>query len=340
MKEYLVSVIIAVYNAERYLGNTIEALMKQTYQNLEIILVDDGSNDDSFQICQLYSQKDNRIIVIHQENKGPGSARNTGIKLAKGKYLLFVDSDDFVAPCYVENLIVAITKNDYDIAISGFNKRYSDGSTQQFIVKDMSSETRELHEEIRYFAKNALIQGPCWKLFKKDIVISNNIFFHESWKYGEDSYFVYNYLQYVKSWICISSADYYYEIRNGSSLSNSFTKEKIENSIELMNLLKKLCPEKKEINWMSEILCGSFVTYCDDLVNSNFSIRKKLENITWAVDIINKSGWMDNYKEKHCIRRLFRFGIKHNLYWFLYSIALSRNLTKSIVSNAKKVIKR
>lgn len=339
MKESLVSIIVAVYNANRYLGNTIEALMKQSYHNIEIILVDDGSSDESLQTCHLYSQKDSRIIVIHQENKGPGSARNTGIASARGEYLVFVDSDDYVSPSYVENLIVAITKNDYDIAIASFNKRYSNGNNQQFLARDASSETRELHKEIEYLAKNALIQGPCWKIFKKDIIVSNNIVFHESWKYGEDSYFVYTYLQHVTSWVSISVADYYYEMRNSGSLSNSFTKEKIRNSIELMLLLRKVCQERDETVWMSEMLCGCFVTYCDDLINMSVSSSEKIQNIAWAVDILNKSGWMDNYKEKHSVRRIYQVGIKHNLCVFLYNIALCRNWAKNILYNVKKVRK-
>lgn len=336
MKKCLVSVIVAVYNANEYLENTIKALMEQSYKNIEIILIDDGSSDASLQTCNLYSKKDNRIIVIHQENKGPGSARNRGIIASRGEYLVFVDSDDYVSPNYVENLLVAILKNNYDVAIAGFYKRYSDGSTQKNLAEETSSEKKDLSQEIEYLVKNALIQGPCWKIFKKEIIILNNVIFHESWKYGEDSYFVYNYLQYVNSWTSIPVADYYYEIRNSDSLSNKFTREKIRNSIELMKLLKQLCQENEKNVWMNEMICGCFITYCDDLVSTDISLKNKIQNIVWAVENVNKSGWLDNYREKHIVRKIYQFGIKHNFFVFLYSIALFRKIAKNILCKVKK----
>lgn len=100
----LISVVIPVYNVEKYLDKCIETVSKQTYTNLEIILVDDGSNDLSPEICEAWKNKDKRIIVIHKENGGLSSARNVGIDLAKGKYITFVDSDDYIDLKMIETL--------------------------------------------------------------------------------------------------------------------------------------------------------------------------------------------------------------------------------------------
>ena len=114
----LISVIIPIYNLERYLRNCIESVISQSYQNLQIILVDDGSIDSSVDICREYEKKDNRIQIISKEkNEGAGSARNAGIDIAHGSYLMFVDGDDFIARNCIEELMTMLSKGGGDIAI-------------------------------------------------------------------------------------------------------------------------------------------------------------------------------------------------------------------------------
>lgn len=114
-----ISVIIPVYNVENYLERCIESVIKQTYKNLEIILVDDGSTDHSSAICDEYVEKDNRIIVIHKENGGLSSARNAGIEIASGDFIGFVDSDDYISKNMYRNLLILILKGNYDISVCG-----------------------------------------------------------------------------------------------------------------------------------------------------------------------------------------------------------------------------
>ena len=115
--ENLISVIVPVYNIEAYLRKCIDSILAQTYTNLEIILVDDGSTDNSGEICNEYAAKDARIRVIHKGNGGLSSARNTGIDIATGKYIGFVDSDDYLAPDMYEKLLGAIVNNHADISV-------------------------------------------------------------------------------------------------------------------------------------------------------------------------------------------------------------------------------
>ena len=106
----LISIIIPVYNVEKYLEDCLNSVVNQTYKNLEIILIDDGSTDNSGKICDLYAKKDNRIVVIHKENAGVSSARNVGLKIAKGLYIGFVDPDDYIAEDMYEILYQNIIK--------------------------------------------------------------------------------------------------------------------------------------------------------------------------------------------------------------------------------------
>lgn len=117
--DYLVSVIITCYNVEKYLSKCIESVINQTYKNLEIIIIDDGSRDKSGYICDYYEGQDDRIRLVHQNNSGPGNARNVGIEMATGDYIGFVDGDDYIEPDMVERMISGIVQNDCDIAACG-----------------------------------------------------------------------------------------------------------------------------------------------------------------------------------------------------------------------------
>lgn len=118
-EEKLLSVIVPVYKVEPYLRRCVDSIRNQTYKNLQIILVDDGSPDRCGEICDAYAEIDERIIAVHQKNRGLSGARNTGLRYAKGEYVAFVDSDDWIAPTMYETLVRMIEKNDLDIARCG-----------------------------------------------------------------------------------------------------------------------------------------------------------------------------------------------------------------------------
>ena len=122
MKEPLISVLVPIYKIDRYLGICVESLLNQTYKNLEIILVDDGSPDRCPEICDLYASKDERIKVIHKENGGLVSARKAALMAAKGSYIGYVDGDDWVGPGFYHSLYSSIKESDADIAIAGFSR--------------------------------------------------------------------------------------------------------------------------------------------------------------------------------------------------------------------------
>lgn len=131
MQNELISVIIPVYNVENYLSRCVDSIINQTYSNLEIILVDDGSTDSSGVMCDEYKKKDKRITVIHQENGGLSQARNSGMKVMNGKYVTFVDSDDYISKDYIEYLFKLIVRYKADISICLHRNFYEDGTLEK-----------------------------------------------------------------------------------------------------------------------------------------------------------------------------------------------------------------
>ena len=128
----LISIIIPVYNTAKYLPRCLDSVLKQTYQNLEIIVVDDGSTDNSPKIIKEYATKDNRIKVIHQKNAGLSAARNTGITKATGKYISFVDSDDEISHNMIKKLFDVLQRNNTDISVCSFKEVYPDNKVTHF----------------------------------------------------------------------------------------------------------------------------------------------------------------------------------------------------------------
>ena len=128
----LISVIVPIYNVEKYLDRCVDSIINQTYKNLEIILVDDGSPDNCPQMCDDYAKKDSRIKVVHKENGGLSDARNVGMEVATGEYVSFIDSDDYISLDFYETLLETIVDNDSDIVECGVVKFYEDNSFDKY----------------------------------------------------------------------------------------------------------------------------------------------------------------------------------------------------------------
>jgi glycosyltransferase involved in cell wall biosynthesis len=211
MKHDLISVIVPVYNVERYLDKCIESICNQSYQHLEILLCDDCSTDTSGTLCDAWVKKDSRIRVIHKENGGLSDARNAGIEAAHGRWLSFIDSDDFITPDTLERLYTAATKNRCQIAVCNIRRIYEDGTTEAFYTP--------AREETVYRgdARFATLQQPsvCNKLFLAELFA--NLLFPKG-KFYEDT-FVYHILAHGAEAIALTGHDgYYYLSRQGSIL--------------------------------------------------------------------------------------------------------------------------
>ena len=179
----LISVIVPIYNTEKYLVECIESIREQTYSNIEIILVDDGSTDASIEICDEFSKKDSRVRVFHKENEGSAVAKNFGIQQSKGEYIILVDSDDTVSDKMIEVLYTHIKEKNADIAIGNYYIYDESDKNFYFYVtdKDFSVEELAIQEIMNrqagdwQFNSSAFIL-PTFKLIKKRIIQGSSIF--------------------------------------------------------------------------------------------------------------------------------------------------------------------
>ena len=221
----LVTIIVPIYNVEKYLAECIDSLLNQTYINLEIILVDDGSTDNSGKICDDYLTKDSRIRVIHKNNEGLGYARNSGIEIASGDYITFIDSDDTAEKDLIENLVNGINKNDFDTCIGGYKRITDDGKIkfieeypeQEFYGNDvynilfsrMLGSAPDKHDVIKMSVWNVM--------YSASIIKKYNVRFPSEREFiSEDIIWDSDYYKYAKKVRVIDSTSYNYRMTPGS----------------------------------------------------------------------------------------------------------------------------
>jgi len=210
----LISVIIPVYKAENCLGRCIESVLAQTYKNLEIFLVDDGSPDRSGGICEEYARKDNRIRVLHKSNGGQSTARNLALKLVTGAYIGFVDSDDYLAPDMYETLYSALLLNEAEIAICGFIKEFEDGHQEVDNAFDKNEVLKGAELLDIFMVDDKIGSQPCNKLFSARLFTS--VEFPEGRVY-EDLAIMHKVFHRATSVVCLSENKYYYCIHGNST---------------------------------------------------------------------------------------------------------------------------
>lgn len=235
MEKDKVSIIVPVYNVEKYIEKCLSSLISQSYKNIEIILINDGSKDNSGKICDKYKRKDPRIKVIHKENAGVSEARNSGIQKATGEYLCFVDADDFVMNDYIEYLHQLIVKGSSDIAIctkmfSNFNEK----QTSNEVIESLDGE----NSIIRILNYRMPI-GVYSRIFKKDLIDDNRIRFLKDVYMGEGFNFNVACFQKAKKVIISNYKVYYYRRDNATSATSHFSIKKCENSIYAMKIMNE-----------------------------------------------------------------------------------------------------
>lgn len=244
-----VSVIVPVYKTEQFLDKCINCLINSTLKEIEIILVDDGSPDNSPKICDYYATKDSRIKVIHQQNGGLSNARNVGINAAQGEYICFIDSDDFVSPDMFDKMYNLSETHNLDIASCGYSKVDLNGniiSLNPHPYSDLILSKPEINKMLESAHKTQVIWYVWRNMYKKRIILENNIFFNEELKFAEDSIFNLYSFAYAKRIGVLEDLLYFYR-----DAPNSLTSRKGKTYLE-ENLIRQYC-EKKEYYKMFQI---------------------------------------------------------------------------------------
>ena len=235
----LISIIIPVYNVEKFLDKCINSIVNQTYKNLEIIIIDDGSTDNSGKMCEAWKIKDNRIKVLHQQNFGAGHARNVGIEASTGKWIFFVDSDDYLKLEIIELLYKNAIKTSSDVSSSGYIvKMFQD----EIIKYNKENYVVNSEEALRkMLVGEGISTFVCDKLYKKELF--ETIKFPEG-KNRERIAVLYKLFDKASKISHISEAGYYYVQRNGSLSHAEFTSERLTNGIEFLEEMLNFICEK------------------------------------------------------------------------------------------------
>lgn len=201
-----INVIVPVYNSEKTIKRCIDSILAQSFDDFDLLLIDDGSTDSSGMICDEYAQKDTRIRVFHKQNGGVSSARNFGLSKANGEWVTFVDSDDWVKEGFLQNMASHIG-NDVDLVISYANKYCKE---EVIKTKDYADKLIHTAGYSELFTKYDLKENSeCWaKLYKMDVIKKNGIYFDEKIAFGEDSIFVYAFVSYSQN-VAIAGRKYY-----------------------------------------------------------------------------------------------------------------------------------
>lgn len=244
--EKKISVIVPVYNVEKYLPQCLDSLVGQTYKNLEIILVDDGSVDQSGSICEKYARNSDKIFVYHKENGGVSSARNMGIEKSTGDYLVFVDADDIV---HTELLEIYVRASELEgVPVCGV-AREKEELKKSYVATWNSRMKIEQAEQFMEFLYEDYVNPPWNKLYDAEIIRRNHIRFDEEKNLGEDFLFNLEYFSYEKfQYTVIQYPLYYYREGRAESLGNTFKPQLFQLQIEMFNALYEFLHKKNVWN--------------------------------------------------------------------------------------------
>ncbi len=232
----MISVIVPVYNSQKYLDRCIKSILNQTYRDFELLLIDDGSTDSSGLICDKYAKSDSRVSVIHKVNGGVSKARNIGIDNATGDYVTFVDSDDYISETMFSDLMACFA--DTADMVVGSLKMVSEMGETEYLMEDSLISTKALLEDyLSGTFPRICLNGPCVKLFRKDIIDKHHIRFDCNMRLGEDTVFVTEYLSHCKKIWTTNKVLYFYMRDNEDSLFSRFRENWYEDSCKANNAI-------------------------------------------------------------------------------------------------------
>lgn len=328
MNEILLSIIVPVYNVEKYLNKCIESIINNGFnRRCELILVDDGATDSSGCICDTY--KAANIAVIHKENGGLASARNVGLDYASGKYIAFIDSDDYIARNSIVMILNELEKdNNIDVYFMQSDKVYHSGKETPLgdCIKSENVNNKTKSEVLEYLAKQSKFAGSaCTKIYNRCFLKKYLIHFPDDKRFGEDLFFSLECIYYASTYGALNFPFYKYrQQREGSITYMGGSKAYLDGFLFLKDAVSLLTRNKKSINIIAE-KCMSFVAYEYSLQVWHYT-HICFEDRTQARKLLDKYKWVMKYASS---RKTKAISIMINIWGY--------NFTARILNGAKKL---
>ena len=327
METALISVIVPVYNVAQYLEKSIASIQQQTYQNLEIILVDDGATDESGRLCEKIAEQDERVLVYHKENEGLSQARNDGLKQAHGDYVIFIDSDDYIHPEMIASLYQQLVKEDADVSSCGVMNVYANSESPQtenqddYFICDTETFLRE------YLIGEKIPGTICNKLIKKEIAAQ--LTFPKGLIY-EDAYYHFDLIKVAKKYV-VNTKPYYYYFHRGDSIT---TKPYAEKDLAYIDIYQKFYTEvAKEYPNLTEV---AFFR----LAYAHFFILDKMlldDNFKEFKDYPRIYGYLKKHAFAIFKNTIFRKGRRISALALFVNVRLYRILLFKNIEQSKKI---
>lgn len=275
-KDIILSIVVPVYNVEKYLEMCLESIIKNYQQEIEVILVDDGSKDNSSLICDRYAKDYEYINVIHKENGGLSSARNAGIRQAKGKYIWFVDSDDYIKDGSIDKIISLASKNT-DLIIGSYCGVFPNGKIDDDYLKEPLENEKKPY--VYFYNKGSASYAAVRFIVKKELIIDNDLFFIEG-IYHEDEEWSPRVLCSAKTFVVIEKSIYYYRIGNAQSIMGMENPKKVYDKIIISKrIYDKIKKEKLDgdiRNFLQYRIEHNFITALNEVGLYRAEDKKKM----------------------------------------------------------------
>lgn len=266
----LISVIVPVYNAEKTLRRCVDSILSQEFHDFELLLIDDGSKDESPAICDEYARRDERVKVFHKQNGGVSTARNLGLDNSKGEWIAFVDADDEVSDDYLQD----ITEHSEDIIIKGYKKIFGKTTTEFLSAQDILSDS--FPSFVSLYITSSLLRGPVYKFYKKNKIA--DLRFLPDMKIGEDAWFVFYYLARCKTFFLSNQGVYFVSVdERPDDVKYAIT---VDYAVQSLNYLKDAYNQLVQVHGIQKAKFLEYIGY--------------FKRISKADRISDKSKWYSN----------------------------------------------
>ena len=329
----LVTVIVPVYKTSKFLKKSILSIVHQTYKNLEIILIDDGSPDSCPKICDSLSKKDSRIRVLHQKNSGVSRARNAGISISNGEYICFVDSDDWLPNESIERLVLNMEKNHSDFCYGGIEEIGTINTNYRGVSQEAVCDVEDSKQLISFLKHLKTVAGPWGKMYRRDIIKQNSIIFPEDIAYAEDRIFLWNYIQHCSRISSFPQNVYFYSKLNANNACSKYYPKYnlwMKTTIDMYSQIFKSFDKEteSEINRSAfKLLNDSIIRYSLAEIDEATSINYIEKTISLFQTYISKMK-LDDMGEYAELYEVYKVDLRNQNYHALYNHIQKKYYTK------------